>query len=167
MSILNTGNVGIGTTSPATKLDVQMATNVHFGMRTGELNALYSQLNAYTDAGAANTGMELKASDFHWNIGNAEKVTILSSGNVGIGTTAAAAKLAINGGLHVGGDSDPGDNNALIDGTLTVTGNANTCNLVAYTSGSGTVSCPAGFYTWSGVGLTSGYMLCCKVSNPI
>ncbi|MFH1129111.1 MAG: hypothetical protein V1686_00015 [Patescibacteria group bacterium] len=44
------------------------------------------------------------------------------SGNVGIGTTGPAAKLAINGGLHVGGDSDPGDNNALIDGTLTVTG---------------------------------------------
>ncbi len=90
-----------------------------------------------------------------------------NTGNVGIGTTAPLAKLAINGGLHVGGDSDPGDNNASIDGTLTVTGIANICNLVAYTSGSGSTSCPAGFYTWSGMGLTAGQLLCCKVSNPI
>ncbi len=46
-----------------------------------------------------------------------------STGGVGIGFITSSAKLAINGGLHVGGDSDPGDNNALIDGTLQVTGN--------------------------------------------
>lgn len=45
-------------------------------------------------------------------------------GKIGIGTGAPVAKLAINGGLHVGGDSDPGDNNALIDGTLEVDGDA-------------------------------------------
>ena len=37
-------------------------------------------------------------------------------GNVGIGTRSPAAKLAVNGGVHVGGDSDPGDNNLLVDG---------------------------------------------------
>jgi len=41
---------------------------------------------------------------------------------IGIGTTSPAAKLAINGGLHIGGDSDPGDNNLLVDGTGTITG---------------------------------------------
>lgn len=46
----------------------------------------------------------------------------VATGNVGIGTTAPLAKLAINGGLHVGGDSDPGNDNALIDGILTVSG---------------------------------------------
>jgi|GEM_PF-6738665 len=46
----------------------------------------------------------------------------LAAGSIGIGTTTPLAKLSINGGLHVGGDSDPGDNNALIDGTLGVTG---------------------------------------------
>jgi hypothetical protein len=59
-----------------------------------------------------------------------------ASGNVGIGTITPAAKLAINGGLHVGGDSDPGDNNALIDGTLGVTGviaAGSTVNLKNYT----------------------------------
>lgn len=39
-------------------------------------------------------------------------------GNVGIGTVGALSALSINGGLHVGGDSDAGDNNAIIDGTL-------------------------------------------------
>lgn len=41
---------------------------------------------------------------------------------VGIGTTSPEAELSINGGLHVGGDSDPGDNNALIDGRLQIKG---------------------------------------------
>ena len=44
-------------------------------------------------------------------------------GNVGIGTTAPLAKLAINGGLHVGGDSDPGDNNLAVDGNIVGAGN--------------------------------------------
>jgi len=37
-------------------------------------------------------------------------------GVVGIDTTTPLAKLSLNGGLHVGGDSDPGDNNTFIDG---------------------------------------------------
>lgn len=41
-------------------------------------------------------------------------------GNFGIGTVTQLAKLAVNGGVHVGGDSDPGDNNLLVDGTATV-----------------------------------------------
>lgn len=45
-------------------------------------------------------------------------LSIKTSGNVGIGTTTQAAKLAINGGVHVGGDSDPGDNNLLVDGVF-------------------------------------------------
>ncbi|NEO45755.1 MAG: hypothetical protein F6K55_17130 [Moorea sp. SIO4A3] len=49
-----------------------------------------------------------------------EKSPILyKEGNVGIGTTTPQAKLSINGDLHVGGDSDPGDNNLLVDGTTT------------------------------------------------
>jgi hypothetical protein len=50
------------------------------------------------------------------------RMTIKNSGDVGIGTATPLSKLSINGGLHVGGDSDAGDNNALIDGTLGVTG---------------------------------------------
>jgi hypothetical protein len=42
------------------------------------------------------------------------------NGNIGIGTDTPASELSINGGLHVGGDSDAGDNNALIDGKLSL-----------------------------------------------
>lgn len=50
------------------------------------------------------------------------RLYIDTSGNVGLGTNTGAAKLSINGGLHVGGDTDPGDNNLLVDGTGVVTG---------------------------------------------
>jgi hypothetical protein len=51
-----------------------------------------------------------------------ERMRIDQNGSIGIGTTTPLSKLSINGGIHVGGDSDVGDDNALIDGTLGVTG---------------------------------------------
>lgn len=53
------------------------------------------------------------------------------------------------------------------DGSFNISGNTNICNLKAYTGGSGTVQCDVGFYTYSGVGLPTGQILCCKVSNPL
>ncbi len=47
-----------------------------------------------------------------------ECIILMPAMNVGIGTTTPSAKLAINGGLHVGGDSNPGDNNLLVDGNV-------------------------------------------------
>jgi hypothetical protein len=47
---------------------------------------------------------------------NAERFRVSTGGNFGIGTTGAAAKLAINGGLNVGADSDPGDDNLYVVG---------------------------------------------------
>jgi len=52
--------------------------------------------------------------------GDDEGIFVDAAGNVGIGTAAPAAKLAINGGLHVGGDSDPGDDNLYVDGSIRV-----------------------------------------------
>ena len=53
---------------------------------------------------------------------NATALTILSSGEIGIGTTSPSAALALNGGAHIGGDSDPGDNNLAVDGTVSIGG---------------------------------------------
>lgn len=50
------------------------------------------------------------------------KAVMLSNGNVGIGTISPAAKLSVKGGLHVGGDSDPGNNNLQVDGIATFGG---------------------------------------------
>jgi len=51
--------------------------------------------------------------------GPVERMRIHTNGYVGIGTTNPEAKLSINGGLHVGGESDPGDDNLLVDGKVT------------------------------------------------
>jgi hypothetical protein len=37
-------------------------------------------------------------------------------GKLGIGFSSPDAKVSINGGLHIGGEADPGDNNMLVDG---------------------------------------------------
>ncbi len=47
---------------------------------------------------------------------------VIKNGNVGIGTASPAAKLAVDGGVHIGGVSNPGDNNLEVDGDATVTG---------------------------------------------
>ena len=46
-----------------------------------------------------------------------------NAGCVGVGFIAPLARVAINGGLHVGGESDPGDNNLLVDGEIRSVGN--------------------------------------------
>ena len=51
--------------------------------------------------------------------GVAGKLTLNEDGgNVGIGFTAPLSKVCINGGLHIGGESDAGDNNCFIDGFI-------------------------------------------------
>lgn len=53
-----------------------------------------------------------------------EKLAVLNGGSIGIGTSSPSAKLAINGGVNVGGDTNPGDDN------LYVTGN---CSALTFT----------------------------------
>jgi hypothetical protein len=139
------GNVGIGTIEPAYRLDIQKSvtggdpfdglfvcnlapyvsgTN-GFGPARILLGRGYGNPTGYIESGAGDTN----SGDGYLAFGNrlnnvlteAFRIQIASS-NVGIGTTAPASKLAINGGVHVGGDSDAGDNNLLVDGTGTITG---------------------------------------------
>ncbi len=44
------------------------------------------------------------------------------TGNFQIGTTSGLSKLTVNGGAHIGGDSDAGDNNLIVDGSTTSVG---------------------------------------------
>ena len=88
---------------------------------------------------------------------NTKVMSLSYTGTVGIGTTNAAAKLAVNGGVHVGGDSDPGDNNLLVDGTGVITGGFG-CNgktaQTAYASG-GAAGAVSGTATSGGYGFVS------------
>lgn len=77
--------------------------------------------DGYSDWAIRNSGGDLY---FVWEGMSGESVKMFiddDSGNVGIGTVGGLSKLSINGGLHVGGDSDAGDNNILADGTITGT----------------------------------------------
>ena len=100
------GNVGIGLTTVDAnyKLIIRRAADINLGvgLQSSEL-----AIAAFNDTLSANIPMRFYASEYN-----------LLNGKVGINTTTPVSQLSINGGLHVGGDSDAGDNNLLVDGTL-------------------------------------------------
>jgi hypothetical protein len=142
MRIQANGNVGIGTAVPGYKLHVvdSSATGVAGCFNeTGTNTYNYGTISYATGAGTNNYAVygEASGASGH-NFGGYFVGKGYFSGNVGIGTTAQAAKLAINGGLHVGGDTDPGDNNLLVDGNIGI-GIASTAR-VHIAAGSATAS---------------------------
>ena len=152
-NIYTAGKVGIGVTNPAAPLS--------FGSVTGAKINLYSNTYAIgiesSELRIATSGV---TSFYTGGYSGTEKMRVTTTG-LGIGKTNPAVALDVVGASNITG-------NVGIGGTLTVTGNANICELKTYTAGSGTVACTAGFYTWAGVAsAVGGQMLCCKVSNPI
>jgi hypothetical protein len=137
------GNTGIGTTAPNTQLHLDDTSNVGpqitlSAPTDGSPGIIFrpyqtsAQWSNPAQASIIATDSNYSA-DIHFYtkdpgaIANAlvERMTILGSGKVGIGTTAPAAKLVVNGGLHVGGNTDPGNTNLKVDGTAEVTGQTN------------------------------------------
>jgi hypothetical protein len=91
LSITSTGNVGIGTTSPGSALDVSgnIATNSVFGF--SNVQQFASPYGVYISAPASET-MGLFTS------GN-QQVTITSTGEVGIGTMSPGSSLDVRGNI--------------------------------------------------------------------
>ena len=108
MRITSSGNVGIGTTSPGYKLDVDgtfrstgstyLANNGPTSIAgIGGANSVVTQLNLTSVAAG---GSYIAATNsFAINVNNTTGVKILSNGNVGIGTTSPTEKLQVEGNI--------------------------------------------------------------------
>ncbi|QQG53035.1 MAG: hypothetical protein HY931_02265 [Candidatus Falkowbacteria bacterium] len=101
------GNVGIGTSTPSQKLEVQgniaIAANLFgggsiYGYPAG---ASYATLKLY-DSATGYTLLNNQAYGIKFQTAGTDKVTILNSGNLGIGITNPTARLYINPGANPG-----------------------------------------------------------------
>lgn len=100
MRITSAGNVGIGTTSPGTKLDV-----------AGDFKTV--KYGVYDEEAGSATG-NINGNYLRFLVNNGEKVRITSDGNVGIGTTAPSAQLHTTSGVRFQGIANNFTNRRMI-----------------------------------------------------
>ena len=98
VSITPAGNVGIGTANPAGRLEVSGGSQV-----MGNNSVIYFRDNTGSLSNSMFFGND-SSNRLNIGAGNATRMTIASSGNVGIGTASPAAMLHIAGNAQVDGN---------------------------------------------------------------
>jgi len=119
LTILNNGNVGIGTTTPTSILSIDGTT---FNGAAAANNLLHLQGTTsaslrFQTAGGGGTSADLRAANgegLYFEVDDVPRMYINTSGNVGIGTDGPTAKLDIRGNenivqLNVRANSEQGD----------------------------------------------------------
>ena len=95
-------NVGIGTISPATLLHVEKTTQGEIARFRAATDSRFLIISSF-DSGFNGSGFDFNASssagEFSFSTAGAEKVSIKTNGDVGIGTNAPGSKLAVNGNI--------------------------------------------------------------------
>jgi hypothetical protein len=102
MTLDSSGNVGIGTTSPSTKLEVLGGSNSNYLRLSGDdaSGGRALDFTSFSSGGRAGAGHTLNAKSVDgvlaFATAGAERMRITSAGNVGIGTTSPASELHID-----------------------------------------------------------------------
>ena len=120
--ITSSGNVGIGTNTPAQLL------HVYGGAATIEIDSTTNESVLNFDNSVTTANIKLANGDLKAELGGSEVLRISSSGNVGIGTASPAEMLSVAGNISASGDLIIGQN-ATIWATNTVGGNVRLIDL--------------------------------------
>jgi len=122
MRIDSSGRVGIGTSSPADKLDVNgTIRGTTLDLRIFTLDSTDTAIYNYEAAGTSSMVLATRyANPINFRIADSEKMRIDSSGNVGIATTSPGAKLQVGGNAKLGSASATTFSGSLTTGGLDV-----------------------------------------------